>query len=564
MEIKAAGVWWKEIIIVIIFMLVFFYPRSEALGIYETADEPLYLRSSASFYYLVSEGRFDETDLIIHPGVVNLWAGAAGFFALYPDYIHQNLTEYPIGDWQFRSVVDRSGRKMNEMLAAGRAVTVMIQTILMSAALYFGMRVLGRWPAVIGFLMLCFDPYYFANSRILQPDGILAASLLLSVLAYIDYIQSRSKFSLAVSGAAAGLCWLSKLVGIVLGPMLLGIAVYSWWRNHRGNRKMAFMFIRDLAIWLVVAVFIFTAFWPVMWVNPFETLREYFTQSFLMSQDVNSPMFFNGVLVPDGEFGIEFFYYYLLVLFNLTTPVVLLGLAFLAVLSFWKREKTPEQSKLSFSTTGLLIALSLFLVILTLSSKKADRYIVSAFLFLDLLAAVGYWLFIKWLWQRWPGVRLAWYAGFAALAVGFQVFLVWQVAPYYHSYYNPMWGSADRYAERFQVGWGEGLNEAANYLNRQPNMIDKVVYSWYSAVLDSVYIFHSKEIFISPQLMDDQFEEILAADYAVIYISQWQRQPDTLLLNYLADKEPEYTVTINGFDYAKVYNMQDVAEQASP
>jgi hypothetical protein len=561
---KAAGAWWKELIIVIVYMAVFFYPRSEALGIYATADEPLYLRSSASFYYLVSAGRFDETDLIIHPGVVNLWAGAAGFFALFPDYIDQEQTEYPIGDWQFRSVVERADLKMNEMLAAGRAVTVLIQTILMGTALYFGMRVLGRWPAVIGFSLLSFDPYYFANSRILQPDGILAASLLLSVLAFIDHMQSRSKFSLVVSGAAAGLCWLSKLVGVVLGPMVLGIAVFAWWRKHQGDRKIAFLLVRDLAIWLAVAVIVFTAFWPVMWVSPLETLGEYFTQSLLMSQDVNSPMFFNGVVIPDGEFGIEYFYYYVLVLFNLTTPVVLLGLALLAGFSFWKREQDSEQSMLSFTTVGLLIALVLFLVIMTFSSKKADRYIVSAFIILDLLAGVGYWLLIKWLRQRLPGVRPAWYTAIAAVAVGFQAFLVWQVAPYYHSYYNPMWGSAERYAERFQVGWGEGLNEAAHYLNRQPNMIDKVVFSWYSAVLDSIYLFHSKEIYISPQLMDDQFEEILAADYAVIYISQWQRQPDTLLLNFLADKEPEYTVTINGFDYAKVYNMQDITGQASP
>ena len=36
------------------------------------------------FINLTEEGRFSETDLIIHPGMINLWAGAASFFYLIP------------------------------------------------------------------------------------------------------------------------------------------------------------------------------------------------------------------------------------------------------------------------------------------------------------------------------------------------------------------------------------------------------------------------------------------------------------------------------------------------
>ena len=267
----------------------------------------------------------------------------------------------------------------------------------------------------------------------------------------------------------------------------------------------------------------------MMWVAPLETLVDYFKQTFLMSQQVNSPMFFNGVLNPEGEFGINYFYYYLLVMFNLTTPIILLGILSLAVV--WrKRKEIGESSELSFSSVGVFIALLVFLVLLTFSSKKADRYVVSAFMLLDMLAGVGYWLLLSKLHAVYPKFKSWLVVGGAILVIGLQALLVFSVAPYYHSYYNPMWGSAERYSEKFQIGWGEGLDQAAHYLNIQEGVNKKTIYSWYSATLDMFYGYRSEELFIAPARLDEQFEDVLAADYAVVYISQWQRQPETKLI----------------------------------
>lgn len=544
--------------LMIVFVGVFVVPRLANLGTYTTADEPLYLKSSASFYYLLREGRFDETDLIIHPGMVNLWAGAAGYFLIFPEYAQHPDTSFPIGDHPFRVITEQSGHQHTEMLAYGRGITVLIQALLLGIALYFGQRVLGRWPAFIGFLVLSFDPYYFANSRILQPDGILAASLVLSLLAFLDFQKTGKYSSLVISGLGAGLCWLSKLVGIVLGPMVFGMAVFAWVRSPREQRKRAVLVARDLLVWLLVAVVLLIVLWPAMWSSPLDLLGAYFKQSFLMSQDVNSPMFFNGELNPEGEFGLGYWYYYLYILFNLTTPVVLLGLTTGLILYFWKNSKKNFGAGNKSPEFSILIALVIFLVLLTLSSKKADRYAVSAFLMLDLLAGSGIWMLAKQLKIALPKLKIAVSVGLVGVLVGLQVFFVWRIAPYYHAYYNPLWGNAERYADRFQIGWGEGLNRAAIYLNKQKGSSKPVVYTWYGAVFDFYYDDRSHEIFISPELMDSQFEEILLADYAVIYISQWKRQPDTLLIRYLADKQPEHIVEINGFEYVKVYNMRDL------
>ncbi|MEN8241411.1 MAG: glycosyltransferase family 39 protein [Chloroflexota bacterium] len=544
---------WKNWLIVLIFMGVFIFPRVFSLGTYATADEPAYLRSSGSFYYLLKEGRFAETDLIIHPGVINLWAGALGYYTTLPEYAEHPLAQYPISDLHFRQIIERSGHVQMELLAISRAMTVLIQALILGAALFYGLRVLGRWPAVIGFSLICFDPFYFANSRILQPDGILAASILLSVLAYLDYLKTGKRSSLLVSGAAAGLGWLSKLVGIVLGPMILGVGGYAWWRNHRGDRRKAFVLFRDLALWLVIALIVFAALWPVMWVEPITTLVANFKQTFLLSSEVNSPMFFNGRLNQEGEFGLGYFYYYLVAIYNYTTPLILFGLGLLGV--FWRGRKASEQEKLSFAAVGLSIVLLIFLTVMTFSSKKAERYVVTAFILLDLLAGVGYWFLVNKVLTAYPRVRSWAAAGGMVVIIGLQALLVLNTAPYYHSYFNPMRGSSERFSQQFQVGWGEGLDEAARYLNEQEGIKGKTVFTWYSATFDLFYNQRSIEFHIPPTLLDVQFEEIMTGDYAIVYISQWQRQPETKLIQFLIDKEPEYTVNINGFEYVKVYNL---------
>jgi hypothetical protein len=54
-------------------------------------------------------------------------------------------------------------------------------------------------------------------------------------------------------------------------------------------------------------------------------------------------------------------------------------------------------------------------------------------------------------------------------------------------------------------------------------------------------------------------EEIVDVDYLVLYIHQWQRQrPDPALLAFFARQTPEYVVRIDGFEYARIYNLNSI------
>lgn len=119
--------------------------------------------------------------------------------------------------------------------------------------------------------------------------------------------------------------------------------------------------------------------------------------------------------------------------------------------------------------------------------------------------------------------------------------------PYYFTFYNPLLGGNMRAPEVLMIGLGEGIDEAARYLNTKPDAAELRVASWYRGGSFN-YIFRGHDL-----NLDNYFE----ADYAVLYVHQWQRQvPDARMLHYFAQLTPEYTATLHGLDYAWVYDLR--------
>ena len=108
------------------------------------------------------------------------------------------------------------------------------------------------------------------------------------------------------------------------------------------------------------------------------------------------------------------------------------------------------------------------------------------------------------------------------------------------------------------VGWGEGLDEAARYLNAKGGPDDLEVASWYSAGSFS-YFFDGRNV---DGLEFDRMPAIdrwLDTDYFVLYVHQWQRQlPELRFLNYMRHFAPEHEIVINDIPYVQVYAGEDV------
>ncbi len=127
--------------------------------------------------------------------------------------------------------------------------------------------------------------------------------------------------------------------------------------------------------------------------------------------------------------------------------------------------------------------------------------------------------------------------------------------PYYLSYYNPMLGGSRKAQEVMMIGWGEGLDRAADYLNEQPNAQNLRVLAWYPQSFDPYFVGTTGHIVQQLDITEAQLEEMLEWHYAVIYIHQWQRQMPTQLLDHLAQQTPVHSIWINGLEYARVYKL---------
>jgi len=177
--------------------------------------------------------------------------------------------------------------------------------------------------------------------------------------------------------------------------------------------------------------------------------------------------------------------------------------------------------------------------VLALLPKKADRYVLPAMPFLTIVAAVGLAALAK-RWHR-QGALVA--IGVTLAAQAAMLTLVW---PYPLAFYNPLLGGGAVAARLISVGWGEGLDQAAQTLNALPDARTITVASPYPEVLQAQFAGRAVDL--------DAYD---LADYAVRYVAADQRQlTDATLGAALESRQPLSRVEIAGIPYAEVYALE--------
>lgn len=536
-------------------------PRALALDQFATTDEPLWLTRAANLYCALSRGDLASTFQREHPGVTTMWAGAAGLAWYWPDY--GNNCPYLASKEDHERVFQEHGLQAATLLAAGRFVMVLGNTVALVLAFVFARRLLGLLPAAVGLMLIAFDPFHAAFSRLLHLDGLLGSLALLALLAFASYLEGRRPLALVVSGVAAGLSWLTKSPGLLLVPFAgLMVLIDLGQRLHRRaaawSARTAWRTARPLLAWAAVGGVVFVALWPAMWVDPGGVLARMFDLAgAYASGGHDSPVFFAGTVAEDGQLGAPFWYFYPLTYLWRSTPAVLLGL--LAAAAAFARKRGPlDRPAVRRTVVACLLFAAAFAAALTLSAKKFDRYLLPAYAPLDLVAGVGWVAAARWIGDRPFAFRWRWLVPvLLGVPVAAQLAVMLPAFPYYLSYYNPLMGGSGRAAQVMMIGWGEGLDQAARYLDQKPDASQLRVFSWYRTGSFS-YLFagSSDEIPYPPKWADIDLQRILNADYAVIYqAQQQQRQIPAALLGCLAQEAPEHAIWINGLEYVRIYRL---------
>jgi len=207
----------------------------------------------------------------------------------------------------------------------------------------------------------------------------------------------------------------------------------------------------------------------------------------------------------------------------------------------------------------------LFTILMTLGTKKFDRYYLPCYLAFDFLAAAGLVAGLRWLGEKFTS-RLRMIVPVAAIVflLAIQAFITASHHPYYLTYFNPLLGGMQKAKDVLLVGWGEGLNEAAIYLKTIPDIRTKRIVSWYPLAFNwysHSLGFISKPIDIGRQAPPEVIQSYLEADYVLVYLNQWQRNMPAELFTALEQLEPEHIIQIQGVDYVKIYNLESIHQQ---
>jgi len=488
--------------------------RLYGLNLAYTSDEGYWLQRTVRFGDGLLTRNFEATYRSGHPGVTVMWAGLLG---IGPDAVRL----YAGVPSASPAALERAPGAERLMSAARTAVAVLAAGLIGLAVALAG-RLLGG-AGLLGGALLASDPYLIGMTRLLHVDALLSPFMLVSVLAALIYwLQGRQWPYLLVSGIAGGLALLTKAPAITLLPFF-GILWLVAARPWRGDRRVW----TAALIWGLVLGGVYIALWPVLWVRTVDALTAVTRFAVTLGGAPHLwPTYFLGEPTT-GDPGLLF--YPVSIALRLG-PVATIGLVLLAGLAAARR----------LTGGSLVLWLFLFVVIfvdvMAIGSKKFDRYMLPAICVLTILGGVGIWALARQL-----ALRFA--VSVVALAVIGQGAWLASAYPYPLAAYNPLFGGTAVARHAIMVGWGEGLEQTAAYLNSLPNAGRLTASTQYHHVLRLPFRGRTVRV-----------PSVQPVDYYVVYVNMVQRNTVPIPVRQaMATTPPVFTAMVNGVPFAWVY-----------
>ncbi|MCB0165457.1 MAG: glycosyltransferase family 39 protein [Anaerolineae bacterium] len=589
----------KITITALVVFLLALLPRVLGLSQFLTTDERLWWGRSRDFFGGIISPEFtcpevveNEPRMVLeagtglactlrtgHPGVITMWSGSLGIWLYYlSSEVDQSLLEFvttlPVDPIDPSSIFWlRLPTAVS--YAAFAALVFLILNKMVAQARH------GYWVALLAALFLALSPFNIALSRVLHTDALETVLVTLTVLVAFYYWthSPAARTWLLVSGALAGASFLSKTPALFTMPFMALLGLWAigqrWSAGQTRSQSVALVrrvFIDGL-LWFAAALTVTSLLWPALWIIPNTVIDIVVTMNFgYANQGHVKGNFFLGSISDDP--GVWFYpVNWLLHVTPLVLVGVLLGLLFWVIGSSSMGVPREQNSRLSglwrrlgyrpgaTSIDTLFFLSLLFAILFTLflmtSSKKQDRYLLPVYPFLHIVAAIG------WVWLGDQLVRLPKLRGWSiehyylrplvVVTIVLYGLMLAPTYPYYFTYFNPLLGGLNTAAQITTVGWGEGLEQAANYLNQKPQADKLTAVSWYGSAFTPYFVGTSADYF-------ERKGPVISADYALVYINQKQRRlPDDGFFQFLAQQPLEREFKLNGVPYIWLYRMPGVA-----
>lgn len=521
-------------------------------------DEVDWLGGAANVFTGVAHGNLGATYQLPHPGLPILWSGVVAFILRIPDYpqLHPGDVPYHLVHQDLR----RLGADPLEMLTTARLVKILAQGLLFAWAAWLTLRLFSLWTGALAIFFLVAEPFLIGNDRFLHIDGMVSIASFSALLTIVEASRgSTARWMWVLAGSLAAVAWLTRFTAGVLLPVAAVVLVVSSIaavRTGRHSAGEAWRTARSSFLSFCVAAGVVTlVLWPALIVDPVRVLSEmwgYVSNAVTVGHEL--PMFYNGKIVS-GDPG---WLYYPDALLWRTTPTVTIGVVVLVIGALFAR-RTFLPGTIAPALGSLLLFALLYAVLMDLGAKKFDRYILPVFPVLDVAAAVGWAGLARLLWRarRRSGQVMA--TTVVAIVLIAQFGAAWSDRHYGFDYYNALRGGTGHAQDHMQLGWGEGLDQAASFILSQPDGSTATIRSANNQVTLLYFMPETARVLNSGIGVDARgLDDWATTDYYVSYLAQWERNLNSVIQDQAARYTPLHTVSIHGVAYARVYDLRTI------
>lgn len=437
---------------------------------------------------------------------------------------------------------------------------------------FLARRLTGFLPALVGFLLLSFEPFYIGLTRLSHLDGLVGTLALVSILAFMVYAFDDQKLVyIVLSAVAASAASLTKITGFIilpgLGIVFILMIIFHRQEHLHESRRQSLLWLRKIIFHMIifgaVYVVVYIVLWPAMWVNPVGTLLGQFQYP---GRYLPETVLENGEQpqvnpIPSSNQSIDIFQYPEKFIWRVT-PIGLAGVLMWLFFFIMKKDILSER-KTHYVSWSLLASAFTFTILLTIPIKSNFRYWIPAYISILLLAGIGWAALLNTAMKRFPDIRSRSVGVLIILGIVLiQFFSIFRTYPYYFTYYNPLMGGSKQAGKSTSVGEGEGLDQAGLYLSSLPGAEDKTAISWYGWGSFSYYFSGNTIVFPVTDIWDDGLvEKLKVSDYLVVYQNQWYRRIPSEVFDSLDQIEPMKSIWVDDIEYVRIYEVASLPEQ---